>query len=536
MALRVIRAGRRATGDVSTYIGETGTVFYDESTGLLRLSNGVTPGGINNVIPVATASQVGGIKAGPGANISASGVLTIDTTGLPLSFGDFSSTTADGPSGTTAAYLSSVNDDEDIVFESNGTGSVSVVGEFNVFPTDGGPIDSRNPVFTVKSDGQVNILVPDADSTEGAVSIIGGLDGIYQSPLNTGVMLHVTGIAGTPGVPSRIYNDAQNSFAAFVARRYNNTAVSPAVVLDGEEIMRLSGTSHNGTSIPGTANQRIVFKALGNQTVSNQGGSIELWTTPLNSNTLTKVATIDNANGFTVTKATITGNANVGNIGTTGVFVGNLTGNASGSAATVTTAAQPNITSTGTLSSLTVSGNANTGNLGTTTIIATTANLTAINGGLMQNGNSNVTITANSNITLTATSNATAVITSTGANVAGYVTATGMVTANNYSGGIRNVGTLGAAGTVTIDFATDHMILVNLTTTATIAFANITAGKTVTVVIKNATGSNRVITAGVNSSNTSGGDATPTVTNGHSGVFVYRTFGTATTDIYCEVN
>jgi hypothetical protein len=33
-----------------------------------------------------------------------------------------------------------------------------------------------------------------------------------------------------------------------------------------------------------------------------------------------------------------------------------------------------------------------------------------------------------------------------------------------------------------------------------------------------------------------GGNAAPNVNDGRTGVFVYRTFGTATTDIYCEVN
>jgi hypothetical protein len=60
---------------------------------------------------------------------------------------------------------------------------------------------------------------------------------------------------------------------------------------------------------------------------------------------------------------TSTGNANVGNIGaSSGVFttvVGSLTTNA-----------QPNITSTGILSSLSVSGNANTGNIGTNNLVA----------------------------------------------------------------------------------------------------------------------------------------------------------------------
>ena len=118
----------------------------------------------------------------------------------------------------------------------------------------------------------------------------------------------------------------------------------------------------------------------------------------------------------------------------------------------------------------------------------------------------------------------------------GSLTVTNLVTASNYAGRARDAGTLGGAGTLTIDFATDHNVLVTLTTTATIAFSNITAGKTVTVLIKNATGANRTINSGVVAGNTSGGDGTPNVNNGRTGVFVYRSFGTATTDVYCEVN
>ena len=49
---------------------------------------------------------------------------------------------------------------------------------------------------------------------------------------------------------------------------------------------------------------------------------------------------------------------------------------------------------------LTVTGNANVGNIGTTTAIATTANLTTINSPLIQNGNSNVSIAANGNVSI----------------------------------------------------------------------------------------------------------------------------------------
>jgi len=63
---------------------------------------------------------------------------------------------------------------------------------------------------------------------------------------------------------------------------------------------------------------------------------------------------------------------------TSTTFVGALTGAAT-TAGTVTTAAQPNITSVGTLTSLDVSGNANVGNLGTAGLITATGNVSGGN-------------------------------------------------------------------------------------------------------------------------------------------------------------
>jgi hypothetical protein len=103
----------------------------------------------------------------------------------------------------------------------------------------------------------------------------------------------------------------------------------------------------------------------------------------------------------------------------------------------VTTNSSEGVTMSGTLS---VTGNANTGNLGTTTLIATTSNITTINSGLLQNGNSNITITANGNISLSATGAPDeVVITSTGVNVAGTLSVTGNA----------NVGNLGTTGNIT---------------------------------------------------------------------------------------
>jgi len=46
MPIQKIKSGRIITTAVNDYVGDSGTIFYDETTGDLRLSDGVTPGGI----------------------------------------------------------------------------------------------------------------------------------------------------------------------------------------------------------------------------------------------------------------------------------------------------------------------------------------------------------------------------------------------------------------------------------------------------------------------------------------------------------
>jgi len=315
--------------------------------------------------------------------------------------------------------------------------------------------------------------------------------------------LHITGIAGTPGVPSRIYNDAQNSFAAFVARRYNNTASSPAAVLDGEEILRISGTAHNGTIIPGTGNQRIVYKVLGNQTLTNQGGYMEFWATPLNSTTIAKVATINNADGITSTKFTgpltgnVTGKADTaGNADTVtnGVYTTGSYANPSwitslaaskvglGSVentALSTWAGSSNITTVGTLTNLSVT-NTISGSINGTAAIATTVTLVATNTTDAAHYLTFVdTVTGNENVR-----------TDTGLT---YNPGTNKLTVGSINTKLfrnsRDAGTIAAAGTLTLDFSTDDLVYCVWSDGMTLAYQNFTAGSVVRVMATKATGS-----------------------------------------------
>ena len=185
MSIRKLRAGRVPAVTADQYVGEHGTIFWDEGTGTLHLSDGVTPGGYllsvqtfttenvpahpadgnlwfdgesgklyiwydstwvdtnpEYILQKASSSRLGGIKIGQGLTIDQSGVVTIDTAGLTFSFGDFTA---------SANNLSTVNPDENINLVSNGTGAINAVGNFHVHSTAGGLTD--DPVLVVDADG-----------------------------------------------------------------------------------------------------------------------------------------------------------------------------------------------------------------------------------------------------------------------------------------------------------------------------------------------------------------------------------------------
>ena len=134
-------------------------------------------------------------------------------------------------------------------------------------------------------------------------------------------------------------------------------------------------------------------------------------------------------------------NANLGNTATANYFVGTFygTANTATTAGTVTTAAQPNITSVGTLSSLSVTGNVTAGNIV----------------GTLANGNSNIRIFADNSVTVSSTGNANIlVVNGTGANIAGTGNFTGNVTVGNLYGplanGNSNVSIAAANGNITM--------------------------------------------------------------------------------------
>ena len=241
----------------------------------------------------------------------------------------------------------------------------------------------------------------------------------------------------------------------------------------------------------------------------------------------------------TLTSLSVTGNLSAGNISTGNISAGvgtggNITGanliSANYFTGTLTTNAQPNITSVGTLTSITVSGTSNLGPVGNVTITGGTSGYylqtngsgtltwAAIPTGTgISNGTSNVNIPViNGNITLSVGGNANIVtVTGTGINVAGTANINGNVSATNAN--------LGNATTANY-FIGNLYGTANLATFATTA--NSVAGANVSGQVGNALVAGTVYTNAQPNITSTGTLSSLTVTGNITGGNVYANTGT----------
>lgn len=357
--------------DVEAYTGEKGILFYNYANGVIRMSDGITPGGIPIPYNIASNTTIGGIKAGPGVVISNDGELYIDSANLSLSFGNFTANNN---------ILTIVNSGQDMILQTQGNAEIQLIGNIGFYKTDGIPPTQANRYFSALEDGQVRFTVPTVDQLIGAVEIVGSTTGNIFPVVNSGVMLHVT---GQKSLPSRIYNDGNDEFAAFVGRRFNGNLAVPTPVLSGQDIMRISATGYNGNTIPATASSRITFRAAENFTTGTFGGNLVLSVVPTGTTTLKDKAWVTGSGlevdgniaggnlllstgGLISSSGLISTTANVsaGNISTTGqaIITGNVTaGNVNSYIAMPagTTTKAPLVFTAGNILTTAVSGEAN---------------------------------------------------------------------------------------------------------------------------------------------------------------------------------
>ena len=233
----------------NSYVGDVGRLFYNLTTGELKRSDGVTPGGLPVYIAIGNAN-IGNL-------------LITNTT------------------------ISTISANANINLSTNGLGTINVTGELAVYQGS----NLSNVILETTTNGTINFYTPNQNSIDSAIDIIGTPTREIVAPILTGVMLHIT---GQPSLVSRLYNDGINNYALFVGRRVNGTAGSPTAVSAGDDIVRYGANPYNSAgTFPTAGVARIAMTATENQTGTSQGSNINIWTTAIGTAVIQNTATFD---------------------------------------------------------------------------------------------------------------------------------------------------------------------------------------------------------------------------------------------------
>jgi collagen type VII alpha len=488
----------------------------------LSVSGNANIGNIGTGIITATGNITGANLIGPLANGNSN-------VNIPTANGNVNITAV----GNTTLVITGTG--------ANITGTLSVSGNANV-----GNIGATNGVFTNVSGNGSTLTSITGASVTGQVgnALVAGTVYTAAQPNITSVgtltTLSVSGNANIGNIgTAQVLATANITAPQLISNVATGTA--PLIVTSTTRVSNLNVAYSNVTDYVGTG-----VASSGNFNITLQSG------TTGNIQPLGNTAFIANASNGALYATT---------------FVGALSGAATSAttAGTVTTAAQPNITSVGTLTGLSVSGNANVGNVYTGGLISATGNITGgnlitsglisstgnITGGnligVFANGNSNISIpAANGNVNISAVGNANVlVVTSTGANIAGTISASGNITGNFFIGngsqltgiastslanGTSNVSIATSGGNVTVGVGGTSNVAVFATTgeyitgllsvTGNISGGNLTTGGLISAT-GNISGGN-LITSGLISStgNITGGNLIGVFANGNSNISI----------------
>ena len=419
-----------ATGNI-TGANINGT-FYGAGTGLTSIPGANVTGTVANAtyaVTAGTANSVAGANvSGQVGNALVAGTVYTNAQPNITSLGTLTSL---GVNGTVTAVAFTANTG---VFTGNGNGLSSIVG--------------------------ANVTGTVANAT-------------YATSAGSAGSATTAGTVTTAAQPNITSTGTLSSLAVTANVTAGNVYANSGIVKG----QYLYGDGSNITNLNIAAGSSIV-NGTSNVSIPSSGGNVN--TVVAGNTTLVVTGTGANITGTLRS----TGNANVGNIGATaGVFTT--------VAGSLTTAAQPNITSVGTLTGVTVNGNTNLGDVGNVKItggnsldvLVTLDGLGNLGWGTitfdaLSNGTSNLLVDNSSNITMYVAGNATARFTAT---------STGVVANGTLSvSGTATVGNVATAGTVTASRLISNIATgtAPLTVTSTTRVANLnvaTAGVANTV-------------------------------------------------------
>jgi len=350
-------------------IGNIGTAGIVTATGNVRGGNLTTGGAISatgnaNVGNLGTDGLILVLGNITGGNILTDGIISAtgnaNTGNIGATNGVFTNVSGNGSALTS-------------ITGANVTGQVANALVSSTVYTNAQPnITSTGTLSSLSVSGNADV------GNLGTVGLISATGNITGGNLITGGTISATGnanvgnIGATNGVFTNVSGDGSaltSITGANVTGQVANALVSSTVYTAAQPNITSTGTLAS-LSVSGNAN-------IGNIGISGL---------------ITATGNLNAGNIITTGIISATGNGTFGNVTAT-TFNGDLSGNAT-TAGTVTTAAQPNITSTGTLTSLSVSGNANIGNIGTNGLITATG---TIRGGNLSTGG---TLSVTGNTTL----------------------------------------------------------------------------------------------------------------------------------------
>ena len=407
----------------------------------------LTTGAQPNITSVGTLSGLtsgGTINLTTASNVSLGAVGNVHITGG--SSGQYLQTDGTGNlSWVTVVNSSLSNGTSNVVVLNNGNVDISAAGNANVLVVTGTGV---NVTGTLNSTGNLT----SANANLGNLATAN----YFTGTLTTNAQPNITSL----GTLSSLVVTGDTTVTGNLTVTGNTTFINSNISLIEDPVITLGGGA-NGAAL--TTNDSKDRGTLLHYYTTQATDAFMGWKNSTGEFVFASNANLSSSTGV-VTVNTLgnikAGNANLGNLVTSNYFTGVLTTNA-----------QPNITSTGTLAGLTATGvinltgasnvalgsNANVhitgGSSGQYLQTDGTGNLSwvSVSSGSLSNGTSNIQILNNGNIDLSVAGNANVVVvTGTGVNVAGTLNATGNA----------NVGNIGAAAGV---FTT---VAGNLTTAA----------------------------------------------------------------------
>jgi hypothetical protein len=340
--------GSRVLTTGSTYVAESGLLFYDENDGELRLGNGVTPGGLAISVRADLITAQSLLPEADNTEDYDLGSPTRRWHHLFIGDGGIKFNGNTYPTEQTIPYIPGAQVDDIIPATDNGVDLgatdkrfaniyLGYEGLFLADQTTDANINITVDEGTLYIDGAQNLtlgnlviedttlksLTPDLDISIGQTDDTGYFYIKRKAQIDntsfsaTEAMLSVNASDGAepltifpdtliqttsrPNKNSRIvqrsYGSAsetggQNSYAVWASYAARGSVASPAALKADDILMRLSGNGY-GTSTWGAGGARIEYVALENFTDSAKGTKINFWTTPAGQTASQTVASID---------------------------------------------------------------------------------------------------------------------------------------------------------------------------------------------------------------------------------------------------